>query len=406
MVEGLKAKMLVGNDILVTEGFILDLSNKEATISSCDTKIQISMKPRGRFISKKVLATKDLVIPPWTDASIEVNLAIPSDRAFIFSLSGHRAVTFYYHVVDAATNKIFARNNSPSSDGISRRTHLGLVSEIQYGNCFQISDCRLAMKLPGQHRLFKKPLSVTRPTVHLAPAPMKQHNMPVSSAPPKKSTSSLAQVHTTKQTTRDIFRTTPNVKPVIPLATTGAKEETLSNGIKIYGSGVERKAYTKLVAEFPSLWEDDGFIRVPPEEWMRIPLKEGWQNKLTRRSKIYPLGIEDRKLVDETFNKMHKQGRLRWIDEETPFSFPVFVVWMSANGKRKGRAVVDIRGLNDMIIPNAYPVPLQDEIINDLRGCNRLSVLDAMSFFYQKRLHDSDLSLPSSPIEVKKHFYQ
>lgn len=84
MVEGLKAKMLVSNDILVPEGFILDLSNKEATISSCDTKIQISMKPRGRFISKKVLATKDLVIPPWTDASIEVNLAIPSDGDFIF----------------------------------------------------------------------------------------------------------------------------------------------------------------------------------------------------------------------------------------------------------------------------------------------------------------------------------
>lgn len=370
MVEGLKAKMLVGSDIFVPEGFILDLSNKEVTIPSCDTKIQISMKPRGRFISKKVLATKDLVIPPWTDASIEVNLAIPSDRDFIFSPSGHRAVTFYYHVVDATTNKIFARNNSPSSARISRRTHLGLVSEIQYANCFQISDCSLAMKLPGQHRLFKKPLSVTSPTVHLAPAQMKQHNMPVSSAPPKEFTSSLTQVYTTKQPTRDIIRTTLNVKPVIPLATTGAKKETSSNRIKIYGSEVERKAYTELVAKFPSLWEDDGFIRVPPEEWMRIPLKEEWQNKLTGRSKIYPLGIEDRKLVDETFDKMHKQGHLKWTDEETPFSFPVLVVWKLANRKRKGRAVVDIRGLNDMIIPNAYPVPLQDEIINDLRGCN------------------------------------
>ena len=253
LIEGLKAKMLVGNDILVPEGFILDLSNKEATISSCDTKIQISMKPQGRFISKKVLATKDLIIPPWTNASIEVNLAIPSDRDFIFLPSRHRAVMFYYHVVDAATNKIFAQNNSPSAARISRRTHLGLVSEIQYGNCFQISDCSLAMKLPGQHRLFKKPLSITSPTVHLAPAPMKQHNMPVSSALPKESTSSLAQVHTTKQPARDIFRTTPNVKPVIPLATTGAKEETLSNGIKIYGSDVERKAYIKLVAKFLSL---------------------------------------------------------------------------------------------------------------------------------------------------------
>lgn len=40
LIEELKAKIPVGNDILVTKGFILDLSNKEATISSCNTKIQ------------------------------------------------------------------------------------------------------------------------------------------------------------------------------------------------------------------------------------------------------------------------------------------------------------------------------------------------------------------------------
>lgn len=64
LVEGLKAKILVGNNILVSKGFILDLLNKEATISSCNIKIQISMKPRGRFILKKVLAIKNLIISP------------------------------------------------------------------------------------------------------------------------------------------------------------------------------------------------------------------------------------------------------------------------------------------------------------------------------------------------------
>ena len=59
---------------------------------------------------------------------------------------------------------------------------------------------------------------------------------------------------------------------------------------------------------------------------MRIPLKEGWQNKLIERSKIYPLGIQDKKLVDEIFDKMHKQSRLKWTDKKTPFSFLVFVV--------------------------------------------------------------------------------
>lgn len=39
---------------------------------------------------------------------------------------------------------------------------------------------------------------------------------------------------------------------------------------------------------------------------MRIPLKKRWQNKLTEHSKIYPLGIKNKKLVDEIFDKMHK----------------------------------------------------------------------------------------------------
>lgn len=129
---------------------------------------------------------------------------------------------------------------------------------------------------------------------------------------------------------------------------------------------------------------------MPPEEWMRIPLKEGWESKVTGRSKIYLFGLEDRKLVDKTFNEMHEKGRLKWTDVQTPFFYPVFVVWRTINGVRKGRAVVDIRGLNDLIIPDAYPVPLQEETINDLHGCTHLSILDAMSFFYQWRVHSED----------------
>ena len=45
LVKGLKAKMLIGNDILMSEGFVLNLSNKKATISSCNIKIRILMKP-------------------------------------------------------------------------------------------------------------------------------------------------------------------------------------------------------------------------------------------------------------------------------------------------------------------------------------------------------------------------
>ena len=57
------------------------------------------------------------------------------------------------------------------------------------------------------------------------------------------------------------------------------------------------------------------------------------------------------------------------------------------SGEQKGRPVVDIRGLNDLILRDAYPVPLQDEVIAMLVGCRYISVVDIISFFYQWRVH-------------------
>ena len=81
---------------------------------------------------------------------------------------------------------------------------------------------------------------------------------------------------------------------------------------------------------------------------------------------------------------MHRLGRLEFITEHTPFSFPVFVVWKAdAEGKKKGKVVVDIRKLNEMVLPDLYPLPLQSEIIANIQGCTNFAVLDADSFFYQ-----------------------
>lgn len=66
----------------------------------------------------------------------------------------------------------------------------------------------------------------------------------------------------------------------------------------------------------------------------------------------------------------------------------MFVVWKTLlDGKRKGRAVVDIRGLNDLIVLDVYLVSLQSEVIARLAGCTHIVVMDAMSFFYQWRAH-------------------
>lgn len=106
------------------------------------------------------------------------------------------------------------------------------------------------------------------------------------------------------------------------------------------------------------------------------------------KPRIYPLGNNARQLVDDTFNELHQQGRMKFTSDPTSFRFPVFVVWKSDfEGKKKGRAVVDICKLNNLVLLDSYPLPLGSEIIANVQGCTNLAVLDAASFFYQWRLY-------------------
>jgi hypothetical protein len=121
-----------------------------------------------------------------------------------------------------------------------------------------------------------------------------------------------------------------------------------------------------VVDEFPQVWKDTGsFVDIPEDEWMRIPLRSDWELQMpTKAARVYPLGLDTGKLVDETFDELHKQGRMSWSTTSTPFSYPVFVVWKTLpSGEHKSRAVVNIRGLNQIAQPDIYPLPLQSDII-------------------------------------------
>ena len=88
------------------------------------------------------------------------------------------------------------------------------------------------------------------------------------------------------------------------------------------------------------------------------------------------------------FDEMHHLGHLKYTTSHTSFSFPVFVVHKTnAKRKIKGRAIVDIRKLNDFVILDAYPFLLQSDIIASIQGCTNLAVLDAVLIFYQWLLH-------------------
>ena len=113
---------------------------------------------------------------------------------------------------------------------------------------------------------------------------------------------------------------------------------------------------------------------------------------------MYSVGARDKEVINEAFDKLHEQGRMDWTTTSTPFSFPCFVVWKDTADGPKGRVVIDIRALNKITIPDAYPVPLQLEILALLRKATHISTVDAAAFFYQwwvKRHHRYRLTVSS-----------
>ena len=67
LVDGFKANLLVGNNILATKIVIIDLANKSAMISSCQVTISITASPRGRPVQTKLLIDRSLTIPPKSE---------------------------------------------------------------------------------------------------------------------------------------------------------------------------------------------------------------------------------------------------------------------------------------------------------------------------------------------------
>ena len=45
-----------------------------------------------------------------------------------------------------------------------------------------------------------------------------------------------------------------------------------------------------VVTEYAEIWDDrGGFVDLPQEDWMRIPLRADWESKITGKPKVHPV---------------------------------------------------------------------------------------------------------------------
>lgn len=83
LVNSLRANILVGNDILSLEGFVININKNRALIESCGVTIPINIKQCGEFLRRKFLVENDRLVPPRSETIISL-LSVPflDDRDF------------------------------------------------------------------------------------------------------------------------------------------------------------------------------------------------------------------------------------------------------------------------------------------------------------------------------------
>ena len=350
IVEELRAKVLMGIDIMGSEGITVDMSKKMAIIHSCDgISVPLSVTTRSnQRLHRPVLSKEVTTIPPRTVTMIPIkrHADLPQDRDFLFEPQ-YNGITkrleqtgsIYAHVVDCNMTHVQVHNGSNNAFTLPTNTRLGILIEYDADGCYLIDSDTYGIAGASSHDGCNRYLDSI----------------------------SLIRASTNNVVNAD------------------SMETKLPNGITIYGSEEDREQLTKVVNEIPDLWKDRGQAVVPQKDWMSIPLVDNWTEKYKPGiAKVYPVGPKNRAIIDEDFDKLHQQGRMTWSNDPTPFSFPCFVVWKTlADGTRKGRTVVDIRALNQISVPDAYPIPSQEEILASMRGATHISTIDAASFFYQ-----------------------
>lgn len=212
LVKGLRANILIGNDIFTPEGFVLNVGLSHALVGSCGVKITTRARQRGQFLRKGLLGEKDEVIPPRSETMVPLlPVPLPDNRDFLFHPKAQPNLTWFAHIIHYDTKKILVRNTSDRPLCISHCQKLGHVVDIWYDNCF-LSDAKSAFYsatvFPQTAPFFEEELSCT------------------------------------------------------PTPTNASMDTTLDNGVRVYKDEHAVTLLAELIAEYPFIWEYKSFVRI------------------------------------------------------------------------------------------------------------------------------------------------
>lgn len=93
----------------------------------------------------------------------------------------------------------------------------------------------------------------------------------------------------------------------------------------------------------------------------------------------YRCTIEDRKEIEEQIAKLLEKNLIE--ESHSPFAAPVTLAYKREEGK-KTRLCIDFRDLNKIVVPQAQPFPLIEDLMEKTRDCKYFTTLDINSAFW------------------------
>ena len=269
LVNDLKANLLIDNDFFESKDFTLNISNKKITIISCDVTIDLTIRQRGSYVRKNIHVAESIIILFETKFNVAVKFSVLIDRDFLFESIKKANVTLFHHIVDVYFSEIMIRNDSFHVVKIPENFCLKSVIELTYDDCFLIAQSKMhrIMTFSKSNRIIKIIESNTMFIVLLT-----------------------------------LFTA---------IKKDSSMKKKLSNDIMTYENNFSIAKYTRLIEKFSNFWRDEKFINVFENQWMTFSLKNDWQSSVFEKFKIYSLNFEDQKIVNETFDDLHRKKRLK-----------------------------------------------------------------------------------------------